>query len=133
MLAIWSIDIPLNYRRRIRSGVSLPKFIASKLRCINVSEPVTKHHTRHVLIMPKYLKSGCYEHDRIGSRGSGRRFLQSRVPSSVLARHYLNLTAIADRKYEKFARWLKYLLQDFILCPTPASSMYLGSQEVRKE
>ena len=41
-------------------------------------------------------------------------FIQSRVSSSVLARHYLNLAAIADRKYEKFARWLKYLLQGFI-------------------
>ena len=88
--------------------IYLPMPMVGRLRKIEVSRHVVSSYAkRHNLIRPKYIRKfvaqKMYE---LGIDPLTIDFIQGRVPRSVLARHYLNLSYHADREYRKYAEWL---------------------------
>ena len=91
MLAIRSVGIPLHYRRRTKTVWCVSsKFIASKLRRINVNpEPYQVSYAaciNQAQISERVVTTNMIE---LGVEATVVDFIQSRVPSSVLAVHYI--------------------------------------------
>ena len=68
---------------------------------------ISRYAHRWDLIRPKYIRKfvaqKMYE---LGIDPLIIDFIQGRVPRSVLARQYLNLSYLADKQYGKYAEWL---------------------------
>jgi len=104
------VKYPISSLRRTKRifYVYLPRSIISNLRKVRTTvNTVSRYAYRWDLIRPKYIRKfvaqKMYE---LGIDPLTIDFIQGRVPRSVLARHYLNLSYHADREYRKYAEWL---------------------------
>ena len=44
---------------------------------------------------------------KLGIPENAIEFIQGRVPEKIIRKHYLDLVALADIEYKKYAEWLK--------------------------
>jgi len=88
--------------------IYMPSSIARSLREVNMTrDVVSRYAIRWNLIRPKYIrKFVAQKMFELGIDPLTIDFIQGRVPRSVLARHYLNLSYLADKQYKKYAEWL---------------------------
>ena len=93
--------------------IYLPQSIIPNLRKVKTTEnTVSRYAHRWNLIRPKYIrKFVAQKMFELGIDPLTIDFIQGRVARSTLARHYLNLSYLADRQYRKYAKWLN---QNFV-------------------
>ena len=72
---------------------------------------VSEYARRNKLLAPKYIRK--FVSTALASLEvpeSVIDFIQGRVPSKILARHYLGLVSLADRYYHRYAKYLRKIL-----------------------
>ena len=94
--------------------IYMPSSIARSLREVNMTrDVVSRYAIRWNLIRPKYVrKFVAQKMFELGIDPLVIDFIQGRVARSVLARHYLNLSYLADRQYKKYAEWLSEIVDN---------------------
>jgi len=99
---------PLLRGRKKVFYIYLPKVIAEFLERIELTRDIVSSYAkRHNLVKPKYIrKFVAQQMFKLGIDPVVIDFIQGRVARSVLARHYLNLSYLADKQYSKYAKWL---------------------------
>ena len=83
-----------------------------------VIEPhsVTKYSQRNKLLQPKYFrKFVATQMAKLGIPDRAIDFIQGRTPMKILRKHYLDLTALADIEYSKYAEWLRETLAKLLI------------------
>ena len=55
----------------------------------------------------KFVATKMYE---LGISSEVIDFIQGRTPSSILAKHYLEMHSIATKQYHKYSRWIEKIL-----------------------
>ena len=84
------------------------------LRPVSISYNYVRRLTKPLGITPaKYIRK--FVSTRMASLGIPSEvidFIQGRTPKSILSRHYLNLYALAQQYYPKYADWLRRWLKD---------------------
>jgi len=69
---------------------------------------VSEYARRNKLLAPKYVrKFVATQMAKLGIPESAIDFIQGRTPDKIIRKHYLNLLAIADQHYPKYAEWLR--------------------------
>ena len=88
--------------------IYLPQLVAEKLKRTELTRDIVSSYAkRHKLIRPKYFRKFLAQKMfQLGIDPLVIDFIQGRTPRSTLARHYLNLSYLADRQYPKYASWL---------------------------
>ena len=87
--------------------IYLPQLIAENLKRTELTRcAVSSYAKRHQLIRPKYIrKFVAQKMFQLGIDPLVIDFIQGRTSRSVLARHYLNLSYLADEQYSRYAKW----------------------------
>ena len=85
------------------------------VKTVITPDAVSEYARKMNLLRPKYVrKFVSTKMIELGIPSDVVDFIQGRTPKKVLARNYLNLIALADSYYLKYAEWLKSFLDKFI-------------------
>ena len=93
-------------RQTKKSFVAYTPIIPEKIRITD--REVSEYARKNGLLAPKYFrKFVATQMAKLGIPENAIEFIQGRVPEKIIRKHYLDLVALADIEYKKYAEWLK--------------------------
>ncbi|NPA97993.1 MAG: hypothetical protein GXO43_01305 [Crenarchaeota archaeon] len=80
-------------------------------RILITDKEVSEYARRNKLLAPKYIrKFVSTQMAKLGIPENAIDFIQGRIPEKIIRKHYLDLLALADMHYKKYADWIRKVI-----------------------